>query len=383
ERAGSRPAAAWPAGWGQAWPRSARRCPLSARTRAGCLVGSGELETGQTRQIILCLSRDGRGPRVLLEGARELGGDPARQPETEEPVVMRGTSALLENLSRADIDHAHCDLAAAQFPAARGQAVKGALVGGLHERGHRQVELALGKGQLGLPPRIILELDRRRRDAGYQVLRPFGHRERFEPVGDLARADVCEAMVLVQLLAARDRSGLRSAAGATGDHEREQAGTDHERSSRQPDGAATGRDHWRGSISLSTTHLWLVIIIPSASKSTMYTVSSMALSMVASAPSMPAMCSAVMTTSLPSASGASPVLSSSSWTAHSWSVTGSPPSVGVKLTESVVVSKAPVIVAVAPSMPSMWSAVSVTSVPTGNSGSSAGIIPSGAGPPSI
>src|SRR5699024_10135168 len=306
-----------------------------------------------------------------------------RQPETEEPVVMRGTSALLENLSRAGIDHAHCDLAAAQFPAARGQAVKGALVGGLHERGHRQVELALGKAQLGLPPRISLALDRRRRDAGYQALRPISHRERFEPVDDLARVDVCEAMVLEQLLAARDRSGLRSAAGATGDHEREQAGTDHERSSRQPDGAATGRDHWRGSISLSTTHLWLVIIIPSASTSTMYTVSSVALSMVASAPSMPVMWSAVMTTSVPSASGASPGFSSSSWTTHLWSVTGSPPSVGVKLTESVAVSTSPDPDAAAPARPSMWSAVSVTSVPTGNAGASAGTIPSGAGPPSI
>src|SRR5699024_12250566 len=42
--------------------------------------------------------------RVTLEGARELRGDPARQPETDEPVVVRGASALLENLARAAVD---------------------------------------------------------------------------------------------------------------------------------------------------------------------------------------------------------------------------------------------------------------------------------------
>src|SRR5690625_5145275 len=40
------------------------------------------------------------------------------------------------------------------------------------------------------------------------------------------------------------------------------------------------------------------------------------------------------------------------------------------------------MVAVAPSMPCMWSAVSVTSEPIGYSGSAASVIPSGTGPPS-
>src|SRR5699024_10030279 len=97
--------------------------------------------------------------------------DPARQPETDEPVVVRGASALLEDLARAAVDHAHGELAAAQLPAARRQTVERALVRGLHERGYRQVELVLGKGQLGLAPCIVLELQRRRGDAGNQILR--------------------------------------------------------------------------------------------------------------------------------------------------------------------------------------------------------------------
>ena len=42
----------------------------------------------------------------------------------------------------------------------------------------------------------------------------------------------------------------------------------------------------------------------------------------------------------------------------------------------------PVIVAVAPSMPGMWSVRRMTCDPTGNCGSDAGSMPSGAGPPS-
>ena len=46
-------------------------------------------------------------------------------------------------------------------------------------------------------------------------------------------------------------------------------------------------------------------------------------------------------------------------------------------------SNAPTIVAFAPSMPSIWSAVSVTLVPTGYFGDAAFSMPAGAGPPSI
>src|SRR5699024_8918972 len=107
--------------------------PPNARRRTGCFACSRQLETGQTGQIILRLGRDGRGPRVVLEGAREVRGDPARQPETDEPVVMSGASALLKDLARAAVDHAHGELAAAQLPAARRQTVERALVRGLHE----------------------------------------------------------------------------------------------------------------------------------------------------------------------------------------------------------------------------------------------------------
>ena len=46
-------------------------------------------------------------------------------------------------------------------------------------------------------------------------------------------------------------------------------------------------------------------------------------------------------------------------------------------------SKAPTIVARAPYMPAMWSAVSMTWLPTGNLGAEAALMPAGAGPPSI
>src|SRR5699024_8172009 len=141
------------------------------------------------------------------------------------------------------------------------------------------VELVLGKGQLGLAPCIVSELQRRRSDAGNQILRSLSHRERLETVDDLVRVRVGEAMFPEQLLITRDGCGLGPAGPATGDHEREQDGTDHERSARQPAGATTGPTpgggaraskvrrggHHAGSISLSTTHLWFVIIIPSAS----------------------------------------------------------------------------------------------------------------------
>lgn len=81
------------------------------------------------------------------------------------------------------------------------------------------------------------------------------------------------------------------------------------------------RDYSAGEISLSTTHLWLIMVIPSISTSTMYTVSSVELSIVASAPSMPAMCSALMVAVSPSERRSSPTPSSSSWTTHLWSST--------------------------------------------------------------
>src|SRR5699024_285094 len=156
---------------------------------------------------------------------------------------------------------------------------EGALVRGLHERGHRQVELALGKEQLGLSPRSVLELQRRRGDASNQVLRSLSHRERLEPGDDLVRDRGGEAVFVEQVLVTRDGCGLGTAGSAAGDHEREQDGTDHERSPGQPHGTTTGPTpgggaraskvrrggHHAGSISLSTTHLWFVIIIPSAS----------------------------------------------------------------------------------------------------------------------
>src|SRR5699024_6015362 len=133
-----------------------------------------------------------------------------------------------------------------------------------------------GKGQLGLSPCIVLELQRRRGDAGNQVLRSLSHRERLEPVDDLVRVRVGEAVFVEQVLVTRDGCGLGTAGSAAGDHEREQAGTEQERSPGQPHSATmrpiraggerTSRarrgGHWRGSISLSTTHLWFVIIIP-------------------------------------------------------------------------------------------------------------------------
>src|SRR5699024_11413235 len=112
-----------------------------------------------------------------------------------------------------------------------------------------------------------------------QLRRWLSHGERRDAVDDLVRVRVGEAMFLKQLLITRDGCGLGPTGPAAGDHEREQAGTEHERSARQPAGATTGPTpgggertsrarrggHHAGSISLSTTHLWFVIIIPSAS----------------------------------------------------------------------------------------------------------------------
>src|SRR5699024_803813 len=96
---------------------------------------------------------------------------------------------------------------------------------------------------------------------------------------DLVPVRVGEAMFPEQLLITRDGCGLGPAGPATGDHEREQDGTEPERSPEEPHGPTTAptpgggaratkvrrRRHHAGSISLSTTLLWFVIIIPSAS----------------------------------------------------------------------------------------------------------------------
>src|SRR5699024_10402514 len=101
------------------------QCPASEPRRVGgCSFCSCQLQARQTGQVILCLGRDGRGTCEVLEGAGELRGDAARQPETDESVVVRGPSAFLEDLARAAIDHVDGDLAAAQLPAARRQTVE-------------------------------------------------------------------------------------------------------------------------------------------------------------------------------------------------------------------------------------------------------------------
>src|SRR5699024_12852665 len=116
-------------------------------------------------------------------------------------------------------------------------------------------------------------------DAVGQVVGSLGHRHTSESTDDLVRVGGVDAVFVEHVLITRDGFGIGTTGSAAGDHEREQNGTDHERSPGQPHGATTrpttgGGEgtskirrggHHAGSISLSTTHLWFVIIIPSAS----------------------------------------------------------------------------------------------------------------------
>lgn len=98
-------------------------------------------------------------------------------------------------------------------------------------------------------------------------------------------------MVSLLLSIRTERAGRHQPAPLTVDSDRREA---EERSheefvkTREP-GHCALRAYWAGWSSLSTNHLWLVISMPSIVVSTMYTVSSVELSIVASAPSMPGM----------------------------------------------------------------------------------------------
>lgn len=98
-------------------------------------------------------------------------------------------------------------------------------------------------------------------------------------------------MVSLFLSIRTERAGRHQPAPLTIDSDRQEAeGRSHEEfvKTRGP-GHRPFHAYSAGWSSLSTNHLWLVISMPSIVVSTMYTVSSVELSIVASAPSMPGM----------------------------------------------------------------------------------------------